>query len=128
GLRERFGNNQGSSAFFKKLFNNQEGPELLRHRLGRILTPFGSELSDIAQRTYSRIEKTVVDSIWLRDKVTPKGVKVRSADLAVEEELPYPEFVAELMRAYRNGHHGYFTAGDRQKRPSRFLYLVDGNL
>ncbi|HEV2970535.1 MAG TPA: hypothetical protein VGY55_11245 [Pirellulales bacterium] len=33
------------------------------------------------------------------------------------------------MRAYRNSHHGYFSAdANSNNRPSRYLFLVDGNL
>jgi hypothetical protein len=42
--------------------------------------------------------------------------------------MPVPQFVAETMRAYRNAHHGYFTASDPANRPSRYLFLVNGNL
>ena len=40
-----------------------------------------------------------------------------------------PNFVAELMRCYRNAHHGYFTAAPAShNRPSRYLFLVSGDL
>jgi hypothetical protein len=84
----------------------------------------------LAGQLYRRVEDTVIDSVWLRSKVTSSGVLVRRRDDLTQEELvARPRFVAELMRAYRNAHHGYFTeADDRQKRPSRYLFLVNGNL
>ena len=53
---------------------------------------------------------------------------MRDRELTSEVEIPTPEFTSEVMRAYRNAHHGYFTTGDRSNRPSRYLFLVDGNL
>ena len=33
------------------------------------------------------------------------------------------------MRTYRNAHHGYFSADSKShNRPSRYLFLTDGNL
>ena len=92
--------------------------------------PFGPELSELAGHLYRRIEDTVINSIWLKSKVKPRGVMIRKkTDLSQEELVPRPAFVAALMRAYRNAHHGYFTAGDEpNKRPSRFLFLADGDL
>jgi len=61
--------------------------------------------------------------------VTPNGILVRDKNLANEQPIPAPQFVAEVMRAFRNAHHGYFSADPQsQNRPSRFLYLVNGNL
>jgi hypothetical protein len=90
--------------------------------------PFGRDLADLAGELYRKIEDTVIDSVWLKPKVTPQGIMVRTKDLAGKNALARADFVGELMRAYRNAHHGYFTEGDRSKRPSRYLYLVDGNL
>lgn len=53
----------------------------------------------------------------------------KKKDMSKEEMISRPDFVAELMRAYRNAHHGYFSAADeRNKRPSRYLFLADGDL
>jgi hypothetical protein len=54
---------------------------------------------------------------------------VRDKNLTGEGAIPVPQFVAEVMRAYRNAHHGYFSADPvSQNRPLRFLSLVNGNL
>jgi len=118
----------GPTEFFKKLFHSIEGPALLRSRLALLPAPFGQELPALADCIYERIQQTVIESIWLRTKVTTSDVQVRDKTLAAESAVSHADFVAELMRCYRNGHHGYFTAADKQNRPSRFLYLVDGNL
>ena len=130
GMSHLFGNHADASSFFKRLFNPIDGPLLLRSALSRLPAPFGHDLSTLADRHYRRIEDAVIDSVWLRSKVTPQGVLVRTKkDLSQEELMPRSKFVAELMRAYRNAHHGYFTdADDNNKRPSRFLFMVDGNL
>jgi hypothetical protein len=84
----------------------------------------------LADHLYHRIEETVINSIWRKSKVTPQGVMVRKKkDMSQEELVLRPAFVAGLMRAYRNAHHGYFSDGDKShKRPSRYLFLADGDL
>jgi len=129
GMSKLFGNHVDASDFFKRLFHPQKGPALLRDRLRQLPGPFGSELPALAEQLYGRIEETVVNSVWLKSKVVADGVLVRSRDLTREEPVSRSDFVAELMRVYRNAHHGYFTAADqRQNRPSRYLFLVDGDL
>jgi hypothetical protein len=130
GMSMLFGNNTGAGSFFKRLFDTQQGPDLLRDRLGQLPGLFGVELPTLADQLYRRIESIVIDSVWLKAKVTQQGILVRKKeDLTQEELVPRPRFVAELMRAYRNAHHGYFTDADgAHKRPSRYLFLVDGDL
>jgi hypothetical protein len=78
---------------------------------------------------YKGLERVVLDSVWLPAERGPNGVSVRSvADPAVETvEAPH-EFVANAMRAYRNAHHGFASPTDRDRRPSRHLNLLDGNV
>ena len=130
GLSKLFGNHSEDTGFFKQLFHTETGPTILRNRLGQLPAPFGPELSELAGHLYHRIENTVINSIWRKSKVTQQGVMVRKKrDLSQEELVPRPAFVAGLMRAYRNAHHGYFSEGDRSnKRPSRYLFLADGDL
>ncbi len=90
--------------------------------------PFADYFSTMALQVYRKIEDTLLASVWPASKVTPAGILVRDRSLASERPMEIPQFVAETMRAYRNAHHGYFTAGDESKRPSRYLFLVDGNL
>jgi hypothetical protein len=130
GLSELFGNHSASTEFFKRLFHPEKGPAVLQDRLRQLPAPFGPELAELAGCLYRRIEDTIINSIWLKSKVAPQGVMVRKKkDLSQEELVPRADFVAELMRAYRNAHHGYFSEGDKSnKRPSRYLFLADGDL
>jgi hypothetical protein len=128
-LSERFGNHKNKAGFFKKLFDTQEGPALLRSRFAGMPAPFASYFADLSAQVYRTIEETVLASVWRPGKVTPGGVLVRDKDLINETPMPVPQFVAEVMRAYRNAHHGYFSTDPvSQNRPSRFLFLVNGNL
>jgi hypothetical protein len=128
-LSERFGNHKNKTEFFKKLFNTEEGPALVTPRFAGMPPPFDSYFTDLTLQVYRKIEETVLASVWRQGKLTPAGVLVRDRDLALESPVPNPRFVAEVMRAYRNAHHGYFSADPgSQNRPSRFLYLVTGNL
>jgi hypothetical protein len=128
-LSERFDNHKNKTEFFKKLFHTKDGPALLIPRFGGLPAPFADYFADLTTRTYAEIEETVLASVWRPGKVTASGVLVRDKNLATETALPAPQFVSEVMRAYRNPHHGYFSADPvSQNRPSRFLFLVNGNL
>lgn len=134
-LSTRFRNRKASGAayqaveFFKTLFHPHNGPQILVPRFGGMPPPFAEYFTALTNVVYQKIEQTVKDSIWRSSKITPTGVLVRDEDLAHEAEMSVSDFVAELMRCYRNAHHGYFSADHSAKnRPSRFLYLVDGNL
>jgi hypothetical protein len=128
-LSERFGNHKNKTAFFKKLFNPQEGPALIAPRFASLPGPFTRYFAQLTNEVYATIEKTVLASVWRAGKVTPGRVLVRDKTLATETTMPAPQFVAEVMRAYRNAHHGYFSADPgSQNRPSRFLFMVNGNL
>jgi len=121
-------NTKNETDFFKTLFNTKNAPETIGLRLASMPPPFAEYFSEMAKTTYQKIEDTVKKSIWRKGKVTPSGILVRSKDLTHELSVTLPDFVASTMRAYRNAHHGYFTAGDPVNRPSRFLFMVDGNL
>ncbi|MGA2253716.1 MAG: hypothetical protein ABSG53_03565 [Thermoguttaceae bacterium] len=129
-LSHLFGNHPDATGFFKQLFHTESGPAILKDRLGRLPAPFSSDLPRLADSLYDRIEDTIINSIWRKSKVTPQGVMVRKKkDMSQEELVLRPAFVSRLMRAYRNAHHGYFSDGDKSnKRPSRYLFLADGNL
>jgi hypothetical protein len=129
-LSERLQGRTGKTVFFKRLFHTQDGPALLSPLLGRLPSPFGDYLRDLTAELYAKVEQALLDSVWVRSKVTAnREVVVRNEDLTAEAPTPLPQFVAELMRAYRNAHHGYFsTDPGSRNRPSRYLFLVDGNL
>jgi hypothetical protein len=126
---ERFGNHKGKTEFFKKLFHPADGPALITPTFGGLPPPFADYFASVTTHVYRKLEETILASIWRRDKVTAKGVLVRDKELLTESPMPIPQFVSEVMRAYRNAHHGYFSADpSSQNRPSRFLFLVNGNL
>jgi hypothetical protein len=127
-MSQRFGNTGAQTDFFKRLFHPTNAPVLLRDRLGRLPAPFGDKMRELAEELYRKIQQTIVGSVWLRSKVTDQGVTVKTRNLAQENVLPHADFTSEMMRAYRNAHHGYFSTGDPGNRPSRYLYLADGNL
>jgi len=128
-ISRRLGNTKNDIEFFKMLFNTQDAPLRITQHISGMPAPFADYFSGVAKHVYEMIEKTVVGSVWRSGKVTANGILVRDKNLANEAVMANPQFVADVMRAFRNAHHGYFTSGDQnQNRPSRFLYLVDGNL
>jgi hypothetical protein len=128
-LSERFGNHKNKTDFFKTLFHTQQGPALIAPRFADMPAPFADYFTELTPMVYHKIEETVLTSVWRPGKVTPGGVLVKDKDLTTEAPMPMPQFVAEVMRAYRNAHHGYFSADKvSQNRPLRFLFPVNGNL
>ncbi len=126
-LSKRFCNTATDTEFFKTLFNPSTGLSLIQSRLSGI-PGIGDRLAKIAEMVYGQLRDTVLDSIWMRSKATAAGIAVRDRHLHTEIVESPDEFVANVMRAYRNGHHGYFTDSDPQNRPSRYLWMVDGNV
>jgi len=127
-LSVRLQNTANDTGFFKSLFDTAAIPTRIGAHLAGMPAPFAAYFSEIATRVYRKIQETVLGSVWRAGKVTPAGVLVRNKTLTAEAPMPVPQFVGETMRAYRNAHHGYFTAGDSGNRPSRYLFMVDGNL
>jgi hypothetical protein len=91
--------------------------------------PIRTMLLDGANSVYDALRTTIVNSVFVAAKRTlAGGVLVRDKSLTSEREETPDEFTANVVRALRNTHHGYMTAGDRQNRPSRYLALVTGAL
>ena len=124
----RHGNTSSDSDFFKTLFHTKNAPALIRKSLKSMPHSFAEYFAGVADEVYAALESTVVSSVWRRSRVVPEGVLVQSKDLSVERVEPFPEFVSSVMRSFRNAHHGYFTASDKSRRPSRYLFMVTGNL
>ena len=116
-----------NAEWFKTLFHPQNGRAVLTGVLGTAPPPFGRYLCEVAAGIYQHLLDTVVDSIYVRSKVTGSGgilVKNR-AGTSEDEETP-AEFTANVIRALRNAHHGYLSVLDKSRRPSRYLALVSG--
>ena len=125
-LKKRFEGGQDAQ-HFKTLFNPDLGLKMISDRLSRI-PGVGTNHCKMASFAYSELNNTVIDSVRIRSKVSDHGVLVRNSDLSNEREEDHATFVANVVRALRNGHHGYFTEEDYSRRPSRYLSLVTGNV
>lgn len=125
-LSMRFGK-AASTQMFKRLFNPVEASTLLCDQLSKIPGPVGTYLCSFTQQCYATLQSAVYDSVWLKSKAQSNHVLVRDNSLTAEVSEPIAQFVGNVMRAYRNGHHGYFSSPG-ETRPSRYLFLVDGRL
>lgn len=121
-------NKAGETIFFKKLFNPEKALKILEPCLKKLPEPFCSYTITTLKNIYAELKGTIEDSIWLEDIKDGDKVKVMNKNLDNEQEETLDDFVANLMRAYRNAHHGYFTALDNKNRPSRYLSIVKGDL
>ncbi len=127
-LSELFGNTTGATKFFKKLFTPVEARTLLSASIRQLPAPFGTYFSGVLDELYKDLLDTIIDSVWFTSKRKANQIWVRTASgSGIDAPESYDEFCGNLMRALRNSHHGYFTSGDKSKRPSRYLFLSDGN-
>lgn len=117
-----------STAFFKRLHHPVQGRDLVKEALSALPPPFAGYFQESADQIYGELQSSVLASVWIKSKLTAQGVLVKGRDLSTEQVEPLPEFVANTVRALRNGHHGYVTKRDKSQRPSRYLSLVTGNL
>ncbi|MGN8094756.1 hypothetical protein [Methylobacterium sp. 22177] len=112
---------------FKLLFNPSAGRAMVLSCLSSVPAPIRSILSNGANAVYDDLRDTIYKSVFVPSKLTSNGgVMVRDRHLGPEVEEDKDTFVANIIRALRNTHHGYMTAGDKQNRPSRYLALVSG--
>lgn len=125
-LSMRFGSIPATQ-MFKRLFNPVEAPNLLCDQFALIPDPIGSYLCSFARERYATLQSGIYNSVWLKAKAHNNHVLVRNNSLNAEVPEPIADFVGNLMRAYRNCHHGYFSSPG-ETRPSRYLFLVDGTL
>lgn len=125
-IRRRFNPNKNDVATFKELFDPDIAPKIIVSALLTI-PGVGSDLAKIAITVYEKLRETIINSVWIRSKVDPDGILVADKDLKSESKEGFGEFVANVMRALRNGHHGYFTEPKFHNIPSRYLFMVDGN-
>jgi hypothetical protein len=114
------------SEMFKPLFNPDKGPVMVGQRL-RGIPGIGDYLHEFTIRCYDDLKTTILQSVWLKSKVAGNEVVVRDRLLTGENREPIADFVANVIRALRNGHHGYFSS-EKEPRPSRYLFLVDGTV
>ncbi|WP_417745376.1 hypothetical protein [Rosistilla oblonga] len=126
-IAARFGIVNGDADFFKKLFNPTEGFVLIKDAL-RSIDGIGGRLLTMAAKIYEDLRKSIVASVWNRSRVTSNGILVPNRRGTTDNCEPTDIFVANLMRAFRNGHHGYFTEADNSRRPSRYIWMVDGRI
>jgi hypothetical protein len=118
----------GKTEFFKTLFDTKDGLALIRSQLATLPIPFADYFQGLATELYGELEQTILESVWLKSKVGSAGVSVRNKALTGENVEPSNKFVANVMRALRNAHHGYFSSGAPQKGPSRYLFPITGNV
>jgi hypothetical protein len=77
---------------------------------------------------YDRLVDGIASSVVVPSKIASDGILVRNKKLDQEVVEPVESFVANVVRALRNAHHGYLTANDPANRPARYLSLVSGHL
>jgi len=117
------------SVFFKNLFKPSVIIPLVSDCLVTTPAIVKNHLNQINKDIYNELSQTVLDSIWLKDKINASNqISVRNKQLTGENLEDLDDFIANYMRALRNTHHGYFTELDPIKNPARYFILTNGNI
>jgi hypothetical protein len=115
------------TAIFRKLFNRSEAMPLLSSCTTDAPHEEWAPLLSAVHAAYDALVEGIKSSVVIRSKVANGGILVRNKALSTESIEPMEAFVANVVRALRNAHHGYLTANDPANRPARYLSLVDGS-
>lgn len=121
-------NAQAGSPYFKKLFDRSEALKLLDRCVAGAPTAAWPPIVPAVRVAYDRLVAGITASVVVRSKISDSGIRVRNRTLDHEVIEPFETFVANVVRALRNAHHGYLTANDSANRPARYLSLVSGHL
>ncbi len=124
---QRNGAHAGSN-FFKKLFDRSSALALLDACVAGAPASAWPAIVPAVRDAYDRLVSGVSSSVVISSKITSRGILVRNKALDSEVMEPIESFVANVVRALRNAHHGYLTSNDPGKRPARYLSLVSGHL
>jgi hypothetical protein len=89
---------------------------------------YRSQQHGIGKQNQERLVAGVVSSAVASSRFTGNGVLIRNKKLDQEVVEPIESFVANIVRALRNAHHGYLTANGPANRPARYLSLVSEHL
>jgi hypothetical protein len=117
-----------ATAVFRKLFNRVDAIPLLANCVAGAPEHEWVPLLPAVRAAYDALVGGIKSSVVIRSKVTSDSVLVRNKALSAESAESLETFVANVVRALRNAHHGYLTANDHANRPARYLSLVDGSL
>ena len=112
---------------FDEFFNPFRGKRLLKNAFNAVPEPLGSFLQKKTEEIYDELEETIRASVYVKTKITERGVEVydfRSSSSKVES---WPIFTANVLRALRNTHHGYLSKYDLSGRMQSHLSLVTGD-
>jgi hypothetical protein len=117
------------SNFFKKLFNPTKMKSSIKKCFESSDSHFLQGFSDANNKIYDELSPKILESIWLKNKITVENkIYVHDENLVKERTENLDEFISNYMRALRNTHHGYFTETDNYKNPSRYFILTNGNI
>lgn len=118
----------GGTNYFKKLFDRSSALALLDRCVADAPVAAWPAIVPAVRDAYDRLVAGIASSVVVGSKITSNGILVRSKKLDQEVVEPIESFVANVVRALRNAHHGYLTANDPANRPARYLSLVSGHL
>jgi len=125
--RRQFGCSNDAE-FFKMMLSKNEGYELLENVIQNSKLLSKNELGDALKTIYDDLHDTVLNSVFVPDRLADGVVSVKTRNLDGNMNISEQDFVSDVVRSLRNTHHGYLTREDRNRKgPARFLSLIDGN-
>lgn len=114
--------------FFKMLFNKDKIIPVIEGVLNNSQLSFRNKLISTVNHLYNNLNETIKNSVWLDYRINGNDIIVKDKSLTNDINEDISLFTSNVIRVLRNTHHGYFSRNDQNKRPSRYLSLVDGNI
>lgn len=116
--------------WFKQLFHPTWAPALIDHCFATMPPGIRAQLVQARDAAYAQLTNSVLNGVFMPGaRQAGGGVSVAGrggAPPAVEAD---DVFVANVMRALRNTHHGYLTSQDpHAEAVSRYLAITNGNV
>ncbi|NUQ79190.1 MAG: hypothetical protein HUU21_37225 [Polyangiaceae bacterium] len=116
--------------YFKQLFHRTYARALTDYCLQGMPAGPRAEITRARDAAYDELSNSVLGAVFTPGaRQVGGGVSVVGLGGAAPTVEPDDVFVANVMRALRNTHHGYMTSQDRRlEAPSRYLAITNGNV
>lgn len=106
---------------FKTLMHPVNGAALVRDCFSKLPSPWRSRFESACADVYQDILRTVTESVWSRQKVSPAGVNLGTR--ATPQVEACADFTANVLRDLRNTHHGYMP-DERYNKNTRPRFVL----
>lgn len=117
-----------ANRYFKHLFHPTYVQALTDHCWQTMPLGPRNVLAAARDAAYAALRASVRGSVFMPGAAQANGVFIRGINNVPATVEPDDVFVANVIRALRNTHHGYLSSEDRFENVSRYLAIIDGDV